>query len=129
MSPTSSQMQKVEPSRIVSWAMSGQIADRADGGRLVERLDDDLVHVHMRGTGDREDDAVGDVVRPQRLDASVDGRGLLLVAAKPDAGEVRFDEARIDGGQPDRPAEQILAQRVREAADRVFRGDVDGGVR
>ena len=40
--------------------------------RLGERLDDDLVDVHVRRAREREHDAVGDVLGRQRIDALVD---------------------------------------------------------
>ena len=87
MSPRSSQMQNVEPSRIVSanayWSRRMRPA-----ARLGERLDDDLVHVHVQRPRQREEDAVGDVLRRQRLDALVHGRRLLLVALEADEREL-----------------------------------------
>ena len=47
-----------------------------------------------------------DVAGVERLDAAVDRRRLLLVALVADERELRpLDEARIDGRDPDRPAE------------------------
>src|SRR5919197_564224 len=46
-----------------------------------------------------------------------------------DPSAVRLDEPRVDGRDPDRPSEQILAERVGEAADGEFRGHVDRAVR
>src|SRR5919198_2375818 len=112
-SPSSSQMQNVAPSRMRS--CSGTAHDPRTAG-LRQRLDHDLVHVHVRRPGDREENALGDVLARHRLDPLVDGVRLLLVAAEPHDREVRLDEPRVDCRDPDRPAEQILAQRVREAA-------------
>src|SRR2546430_11821753 len=55
---------------------------------LRARLDDDLVHVHVPRSGEREEDALGDVLRLHRLDASIDRRSLLLVALEADEREV-----------------------------------------
>ena len=46
----------------------------------------------MRRPGEREHDAVGDLVGGDRVDALVDGVGRLLVAAEADDGELRLDE-------------------------------------
>jgi hypothetical protein len=83
---------------------------------LCERLDDELVDVDVERPAEREEDAFGDVLGPKRVDALVRLLRLLLVAAEADAGEVRLDEAGIDGRQPDRTAEQVLTERVGEAA-------------
>src|SRR4051795_5391746 len=110
MSPTSSQMQKVEPSRIVSWGKSTPgVPNRA---ALSKRLDDELVDVDVRRPGEHEDDAFGDVLGAKRVEALVRRLRLLLVAPEAHAREVGLDEAGIDGGQPDRAAEQILAESV-----------------
>ena len=121
-SPSSSEMQNVAPSRIVSCGT--RLADDSSARGLVPGLHDDLVHVHVPRAGEREEDAVGDVLRRERVDALVHGVRLLLVALEADDGELGLREPRVDGGDPDRPAEQILAQRVREAAHRELRGDV-----
>src|SRR6186997_2742998 len=115
-SPRSSQMQKVDPSRIVNISPLFRAEDAHSGG-LRERHDDDLVNVHVRGARDREEDAVRDVLRahrPAERDVRVDRARLLLVAAEAHAGEVRLDEARRDRGHADRPPEQVFAQRARE---------------
>ena len=87
MSPRSSQMQNVEPSRIVS-ANAVLVPQDAAPARLGERLDDDLVHVHVQRPREREEDAVGDVLGRQRLDALVHGLRLLLVALEADEREL-----------------------------------------
>ena len=61
-------------------------------------------------------DAVGDVLGRHRLDALVDGARLLLVALEADEREVGLDQAGRERGDPDRPAEQVLAQRLAELA-------------
>ena len=53
----------------------------------------------------------------------------LLVAAEAHAREVGLDEAGVDDRDPDRPAEQVFAQRVGEASNGVLRGDVERRVR
>src|SRR6266550_7281738 len=126
MSPTSSQMQKVEPSRIVSCGKSAP--DDADGARLGQGFDDELVDVDMEGPGEREEDAVGDVLGAERVDALVRLLRLLLVSAEANAGEVRLDEAGIDGRQPDRATQQVLTERVGEAANGVLGRDIDRSV-
>ena len=83
----------------------------------------------MRWAREREEDAVGDLVRGHRLDAFVDRVGLLPVAAEADDGELGLDEPGVDGRDTDRAAEQVLAQRVAEPAHRELRGDVRGAVR
>src|SRR5213080_5014720 len=97
MSPTSSQMQKVEPSRIVSCGTS--TPGDPDWARLGQGLDDELVDVDVAGTGDRKENAFGDVFGAKRVDAFVGRFRLLLVAAEANTGEVRLDESGIDGGQ------------------------------
>src|SRR6266566_803751 len=124
-------MQKVEPSRIVSWGtlrVLGSCSGNPHGTALCQRLDDDLVDVDVEGPREREEDAFGDVFGTQRVDAFVRRLRLLLVATKANAGEVGFDKAGIDGREPNRPAEQVLPKRVREAANGELRGDVDRGV-
>src|SRR5206468_13133763 len=81
------------------------------------------------GARDREQDAFGGVVGVERPAPPVDGRRLFLVAAEADAREVGLDEPRVDGREPDRAAEQVLAERVGEAAHRPLGGDVERGVR
>ena len=76
------------------------------------------------GRREREEDALGDVLRLHRLDASIDRRSLLLVALEADEREVGLDEPRVDGRDADRPAEKILPQRVGEAALGELRRDV-----
>src|SRR5438874_937282 len=131
MSPTSSQMQKVEPSRIVSRGtlrVLGSCSGNSDRAALGEGFHNELVDVDVAGPRDREEDALGDVFGPERVDPFVRRLRFLLVAAKANAGEVGLDEPRIDRRQPDRAAEQVLAERVGEAAHGELRGDVDGGV-
>src|SRR5919106_1123159 len=74
-------------------SLASSVAQDAAAGGLRERLDHQLVDVHVRRAGQREEDAVGDVVRGHRLDAAVDGGGLLRVAAEADTGEVGLDQA------------------------------------
>ena len=97
--PASSEMQNVEPSRIVN--------DRVLA-RLLERLDHQLVHDHVVGPRDREEDAVGDVVRREVADALVD-RGLRVgVAGEADLGELGLsDHPGVDGRDAD-PADELL---------------------
>src|SRR5436190_5936728 len=132
MSPTSSQMQKVEPSRIVSCGNTLRVLGSCSGNpyrtALGQGFDDELVDVDVEWPSEGEDDAFGDVFWTEGVDAFVRRLRLLLVAAETDSREVRLDEAGIDRRQPDRPAEQVLAERVREAAHGELRGDVDGGV-
>src|SRR3954470_24337346 len=97
MSPTSSQMQKVEPARIVSCGTSTPgVPDRA---ALGECFDDELVDVDVRRPGQHEDDAFRDVLGAEGVEAFVRGLRLLLVAAEAHAREVRLDEAGVDGRQ------------------------------
>ena len=77
---------------------------------------------------DREQHALGDVLRRQRLDSFVDALRLLLVAAEADERELRLDEPWVDGRHVNGPAEQILAEGVREATDSELGGDVAGRV-
>src|SRR5437764_10717002 len=99
-----------------------------NGAGLGQGLDHELVDVDVERPGEREEDALGDVLGPKRVDAFVRPLRLLLVAAEANTGEVRLDEPGIDGRQPDRAPEQVLAQRIGEAAHRELRGDIDGGV-
>src|SRR5213078_451273 len=126
MSPTPSQMQKVEPSRIVSCGTSAP--GDPHRARLGQRLDDELVDVDVAGTRDREENAFGHVFGTEWVDAFVRRLRLLLVAAEANAGEVRLDQSGIDGSEADRAAEQVLAERVGEAAHGELRSDVDGRV-
>ena len=77
----------------------------------------------------REEDAVRDVVRGQRLDSLVRRLRRRLVTLEADERELGLREPGIDGRDPDRAAEEILPQAVDEASNRELRGDVDGGVR
>ena len=97
--------------------------------RLGEGLDHHLVDVHVQRPREREEDAVRDVVRGQRLDALVRRLRCRLVALEADERELGLREPGIDGRDPDRAAEEILAQAVDEASDRELRGDVHRGVR
>ena len=83
----------------------------------------------MRRPREREEDAVGDLVGGHGLDALVDGVRLLPVAAEAHDGELGLDEPGVDGRDADRPAEQVLAQRVAEATHGELRGNVGGAVR
>jgi hypothetical protein len=98
------------------------------GGGLVDGLHDELVDVDVGRARNREEHAVGDVLRLKRVDVLVDLLRPFLIASEADLGEVRLDEAGVDRRQVDRPAEQILPQRVRETAHGELRGDVDSGV-
>src|SRR5437764_8612387 len=122
MSPTSSQMQKVEPSRMVSWVKSAP--GDPHGAALGKSLDDELVDVHMRRPCNGEEDAFSDVFGAERVDAFIGRLRLLLVTAEADAREVRLDETGIDGREPDRAAEQVLAERVGEAAHGELGSDI-----
>ena len=96
--------------------------------RLREGLDHHLVDVHVQRASEREQDAVGDVVRGQRLDALVRRLGGGLVALEADERELGLREPRVDGRDPDRTAEEVLAESVDEAAQRELRSHVHGGV-
>ena len=96
--------------------------------RLREGLDHHLVDVHVQRPREREEDAVGDVVRRERLDALVRRLRRLLVALEADERELGLRQPRVDGRDADRAPEEILAQPVDEAAQRELRGDVHGGV-
>src|SRR5687768_4368140 len=82
MSPRSSQMQNVAPSRTVSGTRSLLRPQDAPARRLGERLHDELVHVDAQRTGQREEHAFGDVIRDHGLHACVHGTRLLGVAAE-----------------------------------------------
>ena len=77
---------------------------------------------------DREQHALGDILRRQRLHAFVDALRLLLVTAKANQRELRLDEPGVDGRHVNGPAEQILAEGVREATDCELGGDIAGRV-
>jgi hypothetical protein len=72
---------------------------------LCERLDNDLVDVDVERPAEREEDAFGDVLGPERVYAFVRDLRFLLVATKADAGEVRLDQTGVDRRQPDRATE------------------------
>ena len=93
-------------------------------GGLVPCLHDDLVHVtcHGRVTAHMMQSATSSAVSGST--PLIDGVRLLRVALEADDRELRLDEPGIDGRDPDRTAEQILAQRVREAAHGELRRDV-----
>ena len=80
----------------------------------------------MQRPGEGEHHAVGHLVGRDRREAVVHRIRLLLVALEADEGELGLDEARIDGRDPDRAPEQVLPQRVGEAAHGELRGDVRG---
>ena len=127
MSPRSSQMQKVDPSRIVSITTSLRtIRPPLDWARALITISSMFT---CSGRVMREEDAVGDVVRGQRLDALVRRLRRLLVALEADERELGLRETGIDGRDPDRAAEEILSQAVDEASERELRGDVDSSVR
>jgi hypothetical protein len=75
-------------------------------GRLGDRLDHDLVEVHVRGPRQCEHHAVGDLVRGDRVEALVHPVGGILVAAEADNGELGLDEPRVDRRDTDRPTEK-----------------------
>jgi hypothetical protein len=79
-----------------------------------------------RGPGDRPDDAVGDVVGGEGLDAGVDVVGPGLVAAEADDRELGLDHARGDLGDADRLAVQLQAQGVGDGPDGMLGGGVAG---
>ena len=121
-SPISSQMQNVEPSRIVSAIATSQsrtMRAPEDCASAVTTISSTFT---FGGPRDREEDAVGHVLRADRSadrDVLVDRPRLLLVAAEANGRELgRPDEPRRDVRDPDRPAEQVLAQRAREARAR-----------
>src|SRR4029078_4694024 len=91
--------------------------------RLLERLDHDLVDVDVQRTGEGEEDAVRHLFRRDRVDTVVDRVRLLLVAGEADEGELRLDQAGIDGRDADRTTEEVLAERVAEPAHGELRGD------
>src|SRR5262249_5955084 len=66
------------------------------GVGLVPRHQHDLVDVDVRGTGDREDDALGDVFRGERREPFVDLRGARLVTCEPHERELGLARAGID---------------------------------
>src|SRR5919198_5135097 len=125
-SPSSSQMQKVAPSSIRNCPCTlSLVSQYATTGGLRQGLDDKLIDVHVRRAGEGEDNAFGDVLRGHRLDALVNVPRGFLVAPKANEREVRVHEAGIHGGDVDRTAQQVLAQGVREAADRELRCHVE----
>src|SRR5262249_27104395 len=87
-SPISSQMQNVDPSRIVSCVVlliaarpAGSFRpDDARSAGLAQCLDHDLVDVHVRRTRECKHHAGGDILRRQRVESAVDGLRLLGVA-------------------------------------------------
>src|SRR5579862_5284677 len=123
MSPRSSQMQNVEPSRIVSTRALGPAMD-ARAARLVDRHDDELVDDDVQRAREGEEDAGGDVVRTQRPRSLVDGLRLVRVALEAHERELGLDEAAVHRRHADVTAEEVLAQGAGEAADGELRRDV-----
>src|SRR4029077_13535359 len=80
------------------------VAEDPSAGGLVARLDDYLVYVHVPRPGQCEDDAVGDVLGAQRIDAPVDRGRPLLVALEAHERELRLGQSGVDRGDPDRAA-------------------------
>src|SRR5437016_5295906 len=105
-------------------AIFPRVTDYATARRLRLRLDYDLVDVHVERAREREHDALGDVVGLERVDALVHRVRLRLVALEPDDRELGLREPGVDGGEADRSPEQVLAQRIREAAHGELRRDV-----
>jgi hypothetical protein len=83
----------------------------------------------VQGPRERKHDAVGNLVRRHRVEAIVHLVCGRLVALEPHDGELRLDEPGIDRRDPDRPPEQVLAERVGEPPDRELGGDVRGAAR
>lgn len=73
-----------------------------------------------------EHDDLGNIIGRQRLDALIHLLRLLLIAVEPDDGELGFDLSRIDLDDPYPGGNQLLPERVGEAADSSFGGAVDG---
>ena len=66
------------------------------GPDLVAGQHHQLVDVHVRRTGGHPADALGDVVGRQRLDARVDRRPRVGIAAEAHEAELGLDQARVD---------------------------------
>ena len=96
--------------------------------RLITRLDDDLVQVHVRGARCDEPDDLGDVLCDERRDALVHLVGTLLIALEPHERELGFDGAGGDLGQPHRFAEQLTAQRPVHHRLGMLGGGITGAV-
>src|SRR5262245_66673624 len=110
MSPRSSEIQKVYPSRIVSNRLALS-ADDPGAARLLQRLDHDLVDVHVQRTGDGEQHAVRDLIGRDRVDALVDRSRLLGVALEANERELGSgDEPGIARRAPEWPGEAVTTQ-------------------
>src|SRR4029453_14301730 len=96
------------------------------GGGLGGRADDQEVDVDVGGTGDGPDDAVGDVVGGQGLDAGVDLVGPGLVAAEAGHRELGLDHAGGGLGDRARLRVQLQAEGVGDGPDGVLGGGVAG---
>ena len=83
----------------------------------------------MQRPREREHDAVGDLVRRDRIDALVDGLRLLRIALEAHERELAVYEAGVDRRDANWPAEEIFSERIDEASQPELRGDVRGGVR
>src|ERR671916_2675520 len=104
--------------RRLPWARVGRVAvciqtaSGTHGGVLSTRLDHDEIEVDVRGAAHGEGDDLGDVVRAQRGQPSVDAIRPLLVAAETHYGELGLHHARGDLDEPHRLPEVLTAQRA-----------------
>src|SRR5438067_11841310 len=88
--------------------------------RLGDRPHHQLVDVDVRWSGNRPDDAIGDVGAGQRLHALVDRGGPLPVALEADQAEFRLDHPRGDLGHPNRLPHELEPQRLTDGAHGVL---------
>ncbi|MCK7474167.1 MAG: hypothetical protein MZV49_12960 [Rhodopseudomonas palustris] len=75
-------------------------------------IQDDLVDLHMRGTGRRIDNGIGDIGAGQRNDTSVYRFCPFVVSAKSNLTELCLDESGRDLGHADRCIDEIHAKAV-----------------
>ena len=74
----------------------------------------------MRGPGHREDDALGNILGSQRLEARVHGLGGGAIALEADDAELGLDKPGCDLGDANRLAVELEPQRARDGAHGVL---------
>ena len=126
MSPRSSQMQNVDPSRIVEHQASLRtIRPPLDCARALITISS-IFTCSGRVIAKRTQSATSSAVSGST--PSYGAFASLLVTLEAHERELGLRESRIDGRDADRPAEEILPQAVDEAAQRELRGHVHGSV-
>src|SRR6266576_4902727 len=88
--------------------------------RLRDGPHDNLVDVDVRGPGYRKDDALGNILSSQRLEARVHGLGGGAIALEADDAELGLDKPGCDLGDANRLAVELEPQRARDGAHGVL---------